>query len=152
MPTRVNIAVIIDRTPATVWRCVEDISTHVDWMQDAVAIEFDTDQRRGPGTSFVCATKVGPIRIEDRMEITEWDVGRRMGVRHRGMVTGVGAFTLEPLSEGRTEFRWDEQLTFPWFLGGRLGEPVGGAVLGRIWKGNLAALKRRVEAETAAGT
>ncbi|MCP5025995.1 MAG: SRPBCC family protein [Actinomycetia bacterium] len=152
MGVEVNVAVIIDRTPAIVWSQVEDIATHVEWMQDAVAIDFDTDQRQGEGTSFVCATRVGPIRIQDHMEITEWVEGRRMGVRHTGLVTGLGAFTLEALTEGRTEFRWEEELVLPWFLGGGLGQPLGARVLERIWKANLAALKDRIEARTAPAT
>ena len=41
-------------------------------MADAVAIRFETEQTRGVGTKFLCDTKVGPIRLTDQMEITEW--------------------------------------------------------------------------------
>ena len=50
-----------------------------------------------------------------------------MGVRHVGVVTGTGTFTLAPLDGGRgTRFEWSEDLRFPWWLGGRLGEVIGG--------------------------
>ena len=50
-----------------------------------------------------------------------------MGVRHTGMVTGTGRFTLTPIDLGRrTRFSWDEALRFPWWLGGPLGALVGG--------------------------
>ena len=56
------------------------------------------------------------------MEITEWVPGSAMGVRHSGIVTGTGVFTLEPLAGGtRTRFTWAESLDFPWYFGGRLG-------------------------------
>ncbi|MGI9645450.1 MAG: SRPBCC family protein [Ilumatobacteraceae bacterium] len=163
--SNVTVSIDIDASPATVWAAVEPIEDHVDWMADAVAIHFEGEQRRGVGTTFLCDTKIGPIRLTDRMEITEWvpavdagkgegdrDRGRgidgAMGVRHSGLVTGSGVFSLEPVgSEGvRTRFTWTEQLDFPWFFGGRLGEIVAARlVLGPLWRRNLSGLKRLVE-------
>ena len=51
-------------------------------MADAEVIRFLTEQTAGVGTRFECVTKVGPIRLTDEMEITEWEPGRAMGVRH----------------------------------------------------------------------
>lgn len=138
----------IDATPARVWEVVEPVERHVDWMHDAVAIRFTTEQTRGTGTEFLCDTKVGPIKLVDRMEITEWVPGEVMGVRHTGLVTGVGRFTIEPIDIGRrTRFTWAEDLTFPWWMGGPLGAFIGGKLALRpIWKRNLRNLKRLVEA------
>lgn len=155
----VTVSIVIDATPAEVWATVEPIERHVDWMTDAVAIRFETERSRGTGTRFLCDTKIGPIRLTDQMEITEWtpavdaaegDPGTdgAMGVRHTGLVTGSGVFTIEPLGSGgrRTRFTWSEDLDFPWFFGGRLGELVAGRLLlGPIWNRNLKALKRLVE-------
>ncbi len=150
--SRIYVSTVIDAPPDEVWKIVEPVERHVDWMADAVAIRFEGDQTRGVGTSFLCDTKVGPIRLTDRMEITEWDPGRAMGVRHTGLVTGTGRFTLEPAVQGGTLFAWEEDLDFPWYLGGPLGEAVGGrGVLRRIWRTNLAELKRLVEARPPAG-
>jgi hypothetical protein len=81
------------------------------------------------------------------MEITEWVPGEVMGVRHTGIVTGSGRFTLTPIDLGRrTRFTWQESLTFPWWMGGPLGAFVGGKVVLRsIWKRNLRNLRRIVE-------
>jgi hypothetical protein len=89
-------------------------------------------------------TVIGPIRLTDRMEITEWVPGRAMGVRHDGLVTGSGRFTITPLDgQRRSRLAWDEELRFPWWLGGRIGERIGGPlVLRRIWAGNLERLRR----------
>ena len=115
-------------------------------MADAETIRFLTEQTRGLGTRFECVTRVGPIRLTDRMEITEWEPEHSMGVRHDGVVTGTGRFTLHPLDGGRTRFQWEEELAFPWWLGGRLGERIGGRqVMRRIWTGNLERLRRLVE-------
>jgi len=143
----ITVSVDIDASPADVWRVVEPIEQHVEWMTDAESIRFLGDQTRGTGTRFECRTKVGPVRLSDIMEITAWEPEQTMGVRHEGLVTGTGRFTLAPLDGGRrTRFTWTEELTFPWYLGGRLGERIGGPmVIRRIWNGNLAELKRLVE-------
>lgn len=144
---RISVSIDLDATPARVWEIVEPVERHVDWMADAVAITFETEQTRGVGTRFLCDTKVGPIRLTDKMEITQWVPGEAMGVRHVGIVTGTGVFTLSPLDGGtRTRFTWEEELRFPWWLGGRLGELVGGQVVMKaIWRRNLVKLKALVD-------
>ena len=64
-----------------------------------------------------------------------------MGVRHVGVVTGTGRFTLTPIDlDRRTRFTWAEELLFPWWLGGPIGASIGGRlVMRRIWKRNLSA-------------
>lgn len=116
-------------------------------MEDAVAIRFTSSRRRGVGTTFDCDTRVGPLRLTDRMEITEWRPGRAMGIRHVGVVTGEGRFVLRRrlLRGGGTRFTWEERLVFPWWMGGPFGAVVGGQVLRLVWRRNLRNLKRRVE-------
>ena len=129
------------------WAVLEPIESHVDWMADAEVIRFRTAQTRGVGTTFDCVTRVGPIRLTDQMAVTEWEPGEAMGVRHSGIVTGTGRFTLDPLDNGRrTRFTWEEELHFPSWLGGLIGERVGGQqVMRRIWAGNLSRLRSLVE-------
>jgi hypothetical protein len=143
----IDVSIEIDAGPAQVWEVVEPVERHVDWMHDAVAIRFETEQTRGVGTSFLCDTRVGPLKLVDRMQITEWVPGEAMGVRHTGVVTGTGRFSLTPIDLGRrTRFGWSEELRFPWWLGGPVGAFVGGKVVLRaIWRRNLRGLKRIVE-------
>jgi hypothetical protein len=145
--SQIRVAIEINASPARVWEVVEPVERHVEWMHDAVAIRFVGEQTRGTGTEFLCDTKVGPIKLVDRMEITEWTPGEVMGVRHTGLVTGSGRFTLEPIDLGRrTRFVWQEELTFPWWLGGPVGAFIGGKVVLRgIWQRNLRGLKQLVE-------
>ncbi|NDH92323.1 MAG: SRPBCC family protein [Actinobacteria bacterium] len=134
----IRISTVIKAPISRVWQVVEPVERHVDWMADAESIEFIGDQRRGVGTAFLCVTKVGPIRLTDKMRITEWQVERAMGVEHVGVVTGRGVFTLHSIDGNTTEFTWEEQLQFPWWLGGPLGALIGGQlVLRGIWKRNL---------------
>lgn len=142
----VVVSTIIERSPAEVWADVRDIESHVSWMQDAAAIRFLSEQREGQGTRFECDTKVGPFSLTDIMEITSWEDERRMGVRHVGLVEGTGEFTLIELGPDRTEFRWEEDLIFPWFLGGPIGAFFARPVLRWVWKGNLKRLTARIEA------
>jgi hypothetical protein len=145
--SRITVGIDIDASPERVWEVVEPVEDHVDWMHDAVAIRFQTDQTRGVGTQFLCDTKVGPIRLTDVMEITEWVPARSMGVTHTGIVTGTGVFDIAPLDGGtRSRFTWSEELKFPWFLGGPIGAFVGGQIVMKaIWRRNLRGLKRIVE-------
>lgn len=139
----------IDASPREAWRYLRDIPSHVEWMGDAVAIHFLSASRSGVGTRYECETEVGPFHTTDVMEVVEWEEGRAMGVRHSGLVTGEGRFTLRPRRLGRgTVFTWDERLSFPWWLGGPVTGVVGKPVLTRIWKANLRRLKQQVEARS----
>ncbi|MCU1361475.1 MAG: hypothetical protein JWN99_2764 [Ilumatobacteraceae bacterium] len=144
---QISVSIEIDAPVERVWHVIEPVERHVDWMHDAVAIRFQGEQTRGVGTRFLCDTRVGPIKLVDHMEITEWEPGRSMGVRHTGLVTGSGRFTLTPIDlDRRTRFTWAEELLFPWWLGGPAGAFVGGkVVMQRIWKRNLAELREIAE-------
>ena len=149
----IEVSIDLDATPAHVWALIEPIERHVDWMADAVEITFTSERTRGVGTTFDCLTAVGPLRLTDRMVVTRWEPPSAMGVRHTGVVTGAGEFTLTPIDlDRRTRFTWSEQLRFPWFLGGRLGELLGGRVVMRaIWRRNLRRLRTLVEAPATSG-
>jgi hypothetical protein len=142
----IRVAIDIAAPVQKVWDIVEPVERHIDWMADAVAIRFQTEQTRGTGTTFFCDTKVGPIKLVDVMTITAWDPGKVMGVKHTGVVTGSGEFTLDAIDENNTRFTWTETLTFPWWLGGPLGAFVGGQIVMKaIWRRNLRELKKLVE-------
>ena len=145
-----TVSTTLDATPDEVWRDISDISSHVEWMEDAVAITFTSDHESGVGTEFDCDTKIGPFRLTDHMEITSWKPAREMGVRHVGMVTGTGRFTLRPERSrfrgrptGRTRFVWTEKLIFPWYFAGPLGAVAARPVLRHVWRTNLKNLQRR---------
>lgn len=145
---KIRVSRVIPARPGAVWDRLRDIPSHVEWMADAEAIRFTTGRRTGVGTAFDCDTKVGPIRLVDRMEVTEWVPGRIIGVRHAGVVTGSGRFSIRPVRRRRaTRLTWEEELRFPWWLGGPIGAVAGRAVLAAIWRGNL----RRFEALATGG-
>jgi len=134
----IRVAIEIAAPVERVWQVVEPVERHVDWMADAESISFVSGQTRGVGTAFLCVTKVGPIRLTDKMRITRWEPNRAMGVEHIGLVTGSGVFTLEAVDPKSTRFVWEETLKFPWWLGGPIGALIGGKIVLRaIWRGNL---------------
>lgn len=143
--TRIRVGISIDAPPRQVWSKIEDVTGHTAWMQDAVAIRFTSAHHAGVGATFDCDTAIGPFRLTDRMEVTEWKRGRSMGIRHVGMVTGTGRFLLRRRLRGGTRFTWDEELRFPWWMGGPAGGLVAAPILRRVWRRNLANLKAQIE-------
>ncbi len=142
---RIRVSIVIDASTAAVWEEVRVLERHVDWMADAEAITFTSEVHTGVGTTFDCRTRIGPFRLNDQMTITSWREGREIGVSHRGLVKGVGTFTLARIRRDRTRFTWVEQLTYPWWLGGPVTGLFGGVVLRRVWRRNLRVLKALVE-------
>ena len=143
MPS-ITVAKTINATPTELWAYLRDIGSHTEWMADAEAITFTSDKTEGVGTTFDCLTKVGPIRLNDKMTVTSWVENKEMGVTHSGIVTGVGVFTLEPAGQ-QTLFTWSEKLEFPIYLGGPIGAFFAKPILKAIWNRNLSRLSRQFE-------
>jgi carbon monoxide dehydrogenase subunit G len=129
---------------SAVWHAASDLATHDRWMTDAESVVFLSETRSGVGTFMQVRTVVGPFRTTDMMEVTEWEEGKAIGVRHTGLVSGSGRFTLAPVA-GATRFTWTEDLTFPFWLGGPITARIAKPVLGWIWRRNLRGLKAALE-------
>lgn len=123
-----------------VWKALADLGSHAEWMKDAESVEFTTETRRGVGTTMRVATRVGPFRTMDVLEVTGWEEGESIDVIHRGLVTGTGTLSATR-TNGSTRVSWSESLRFPWWLGGQLTALLAKPVLAAIWRGNLARLE-----------
>ena len=121
----------------------EDDDSPGDDGENAAVDPADDPRREGVGVRFSCRTKVGPIILNDRMEVTEWTEGRLIGIRHQGLVTGEGRLQINPIDDMRTEVVWEEQLLFPARMGGPIGARLARPVLRRIWTSNLTRLAAR---------
>ena len=141
------VSIDIDAPLDRVWAEAIDYASHAGWMRDARAIRFEGDQREGVGTVLLIETRVGPFRAVDRFEITAVEPMRLVAGRHLGLFTGEGRFELSSPAPDRTCFTWRERIRFPWYLGGPVGAWVGRLILARIWRANLARLKRKIEQE-----
>lgn len=137
----IRISTVVPAAPSVVWEDLRRIERHVEWMSDAESIRFLTDDTAGVGTRFECVTRLGPLRLIDRMEVTDWRDGVALGIRHHGVVSGVGQFRLTPFTasggEVHTRFEWNETLRFPWWMGGAIGAVVARPVLSAVWVRNL---------------
>ena len=134
-----EVVVTVDVTAPVeeVWAEAARLESHVEWMADAHAIEFLTDQEHGVGTRMEVETRIGPLRTKDVMEFTVWAPPHRMAVRHQGLFQGTGEFLLERAAGGSTRFTWRERIEFPWYLGGPLGGWTARPILAAVWRRNL---------------
>ena len=139
---RIQVSIDIPWSPEAVWDDVQQLETHVEWMADAVRIDFEGEQRRGVGTTMRVLTKVGPLKTVDVIRVVAWDPPHTIGVRHEGLVTGEGEFRLRRIGTG-TRFHWAEVLEMPWYFGGRLGAWVAKPILAAVWRRNLRRLAAR---------
>ena len=145
MSKRIKVSTIINKPLQIVWDEVKIMENHVNWMQDAANIDFLSENNSGINTKMKVLTKVGPIKLNDVITVTRWDEMKSIGVIHEGIVTGEGVFFLSSVDEDSTKFEWVEELKFPIYLGGPIGEFFGGLLLKQIWKKNLENLKNIIE-------
>jgi len=142
--TRIVTAAVIAATPAAVWQVASNLAAQPDWMHDARAIRFVSAQTSGVGVVMDCDTRIGPIRLTDRMVVTQWVPGRAIAIRHQGLVSGTGLFTIEPERAG-TRLTWSEDLRFPWWLGGPVAGAAARPVLAALWRRDLRRLRTLAE-------
>ncbi len=145
MSKRIETSIIIDKPLDIVWQEVKVMENHVNWMEDAIKIDILSENNSGINTKMNVLTKVGPIKLIDTITVIEWKEKESIGVIHQGIVTGIGIFYLKELKDSQTEFKWEETLKFPIYLGGVIGEFFGAFVLKYIWKKNLKNLKEIIE-------
>ena len=142
MPRLVEVSTIVAAPIDDVWADLARLESHSEWMMDAEAIEFVTEQRTGVGTVIRVPTRVGPLTTVDQLEFTAWEPPHRMAITHRGKFTGVGEITLQETLAG-TVVTWRESIRFPLLFGGRVGELVATPILRMIWQKNLTRLASR---------
>ena len=68
MSVAIHICITIAAPPEEVWRAVERIETHTEWMLDAESITFRSEQHSGFGAAFECVTRVGPFHTREEAE------------------------------------------------------------------------------------
>jgi hypothetical protein len=139
----IEVGIDVPVAPRLVWDELAVLERHVEWMTEAAEIVFHTEQRSGVGTAMSVHTRVGPFRLVDEMVIDCWEEDAAIGVDHRGIVSGAGMFTVEPMASG-TRIVWREDLRFPWYLGGGLTAILARPVLRHTWRKNLDRLAGRL--------
>ena len=138
------VSIDIQKPLPVVWEAVSQLDRHSEWMTDAESISFADGQTSGVGTTMDVLTRIGPFTTIDRIVVENWAPPTTIGVSHRGLVSGTGAFHLLETPSG-TRFVWKESLRFPWYLGGRVAAVAAKPILRRIWRTNLARFKARLD-------
>jgi hypothetical protein len=77
-----TLSIEIDASPSQVWDDIQNVTSHVEWMQDAESVVFTSDEQAGVGATLLSVTTVGPIRVKDPMVIVAWEPEREMTMRH----------------------------------------------------------------------
>lgn len=123
-----RVVVHVDALPARVWDLLVDWEGSTEWMVDATTVEVLTDRREGIGTRVRAVTRIaGFVPLTDVMEVTRWEPGRLIQVRHeRWPIKGPAWFAIYPEDDG-ARFEWGENLVPPL---GFLGE-IGARILRR---------------------
>ncbi len=145
---RVSIKRSLPFPKSVVWREISAIERHSLWMTDAERIEFLTTEKVGDKVEFDCLTRVGPIKVRDRMKIINWEEPNSITVVHKGIFKGEGTLSLRHLSPEYCEIQWSEKIVFPPFLLGPVGAKVAKPILERIWKNNLEQLETLLKSST----
>ena len=143
---RIEVSTHIEAPPHHVWDVLVDWERQAEWMDDASSVEVCTPEREGVGVLLRCRTNILGISVNDDLAVTEWSPGAVLGVRHRGrLIRGVAAFELTQTAYG-THVQWWEEAEAPL---GAVGETIAPAVVvpwvKRVFRRNLANLKRTCE-------
>lgn len=136
----------IGRSLQGTWDLLVDIDRQPEWMRDALSVEKLTEGPVDVGTKMRVPTQILFFRTTDMMEVTTFDPPRRWAVRHVGLVTGEGEFSLEPAGGGEaTRVTWREHLEVPLGIFGRVGLKVLRPVLRRQFSHDLRRFKQICE-------
>ena len=107
-------------------------------MLDADRVEVVSAHREGVGVRLAVRTRIlGLPAFTEPMEVIGWEPPRRLVLRHGGLITGEGTWTLSP-EPGGTLFVWVEHV--------RLRLPVVGEAAARLYAPALRWLMRRAAA------
>jgi uncharacterized protein YndB with AHSA1/START domain len=140
------VARTIDASPAEVWPLVADIEGHARWQVDVRAIRFTSSTTRGVGATYLCDTRLGPIRMRIPMEVVEWKEGKAIAVCYEGALSGGGRISLKRRRKGRrTTVTWDAKIRLPWWLGGPVGAMATVQLLRLVWRANFKNLEAVVK-------
>ena len=143
----------VEASSAVLWDVLTRWELQPEWMLDAKAVEVLTPWREGVGVVVRCPTNLLGVTVEDVMRVTRWEPPDAhevavFAVVHLGsIITGEGAFELEPLGAARTRVTWREEVDPPLGALGERGASALRPVLALIFGRSLRRLATLAEAE-----
>lgn len=127
--------------PGLVWSLITDWELQGAWMLEASDFVITSEQREGVGVEGEATVRIAGIRTRDKVRIVAWDAGKRLGIRHRGWVSGEGEMVLTQLGSDRTHLFWREELFPPLGSFGSLGLAAFRPFMQRIFERDLRVLE-----------
>ncbi len=140
-----NLSIEINAPIQEVWKHISNIESHLSWMNDAISIALVDGEPNTVGAKYLCDTQVSFLKTKDTMRVIAYQEPDFMEMEHVGAVKGTGTFRLVSIDPQTTKFVWEENLSFPIYMGASIGKFFGMALLHRIWKKNLENLKFEIE-------
>jgi uncharacterized protein YndB with AHSA1/START domain len=138
---RVEAETLLPVEPGTAWDFLVRWEEQARWLRDADAVRIESSTREGLGTRIAVRTRVLKVpAFTESLEVVEWDPPHRLVMRHRSLVRGTGAWTLESAPDG-TRFTWVEDLSLPIPLLGELALLAYRPFMRRLMRGGLADLQ-----------
>jgi hypothetical protein len=133
--------------PDTTWQRLVAWEDQARWMRDVGPVRVLTSHREGPGVVIAVPTLVLRLPLfTDRLEVVVWDPSHRLVVVHRGLVRGVGSWTLDRVRDGSV-FTWSEDISLPAPFLGEFALLVYRPVLRRLMRGSMANLRAALLAD-----
>jgi uncharacterized protein YndB with AHSA1/START domain len=91
----------IARRPEEVFAYLEQLDRHVEWQENLVRVERQTEGPPRVGTRLVQVRRIPGGQREFTLEVTEHDAPRRLAARGlNGPVRPVASITVTPLADG----------------------------------------------------
>jgi hypothetical protein len=111
--TRIDIHLELPHPIGHVWGRLTDWHSHSAWIPNTVVTV--TKGTKGLGTEFVGITRIGPLRLDDPMTVTEFQAptsGRACCVvtKTGAMLGGTAGFTLSSVDASTTRLDWFEDI------------------------------------------
>ncbi len=149
---RLEVVVDVAAPQTTVWQVLTDWERQPEWMLDAKEVHVLTPERTGAGVTLRCPTNLLGLTVQDVMRVTGWREPSYLEVTHLGkIITGSGAFELEPLDATSTRITWWEQIDPPLGAFGEWGASTFVLpIIRRIFTRSLGNLRELAEQEAAA--
>jgi uncharacterized membrane protein len=145
-PVVIETAETMPGPPHVVWELITDWEHQDDWMLEASDFVVISKNREGVGVEAEATIKIGGITTRDKVRVTHWEPTRRLGIEHRGWVSGEGNIYLTPLNDDRTHVFWREELNPPAGAIGALGMTAFKPLMSRIFQRDLRILSSLVRA------
>ena len=111
--TRIDVQVNLPHGTVHVWEKVTDWAAHSAWIPNTVVTV--TKGTNGIGTEFVGITRIGPLRLDDPMTVSEIqtpNAGRASCtiIKTGSVLGGTAGFVLTAVDDSTTRLDWFEDI------------------------------------------